>query len=89
MGSRRHRRNLIPKEQPASLHSMLADLPRAGCERPDKVKYRSLKAAETAADKIWWVKRELLEPYRCGDHYHLTKHSYIEGARPFVVGQEE
>ncbi|UXA19530.1 hypothetical protein [Mycobacterium sp. SMC-4] len=40
--------------------------------RPDKVKYRSLKAAQTAAEKQWIADKRILKPYLCGDHYHLT-----------------
>ncbi|MDO2394503.1 hypothetical protein QRB38_11870 [Mycobacterium avium subsp. hominissuis] len=55
-----------------ALSDALRDLPRAKCLRPDKVRYRSIKAADTAAEKQWLAARRVLYPYPCGDHYHLT-----------------
>lgn len=60
--------------QAAALSVALRDLPRARCLAPHKVKHRSLKAAETAAEKQWWSDHRILTPYPCGDHYHLTSH---------------
>lgn len=56
-----------------SLLRALADLPRAQCLAPHKVRFRSCKAAETAAEKQWRADHQRrLRPYPCGDHYHLT-----------------
>jgi hypothetical protein len=64
---RRRRHN-----DPLSLVTALKGLPRVTCFNPEKVKYRSLKAAETSAEKQWLRDRKILYPYYCGDHYHLT-----------------
>ena len=57
----------------APLLQALCDLPRAQCVTPDKVRYRSCKAAETAAEKQWKADHQrLLRPYSCGTHWHLT-----------------
>lgn len=62
----------VQQAKAPSLREALRDLPRATCMRPDKVKYRSLKAAQTAAEKQWIADKRILKPYLCGDHYHLT-----------------
>ena len=61
-----------------TLAQALKDLPRATCFNPEKVKYRSLKTAESAAEKQWITDRRLLKPYPCGSHYHLTSRSLGE-----------
>ena len=55
-----------------SLADALRDMPRAMCARPDKVRYRSVKAAQTAAERLWLTDKRIVRPYPCGDHYHLT-----------------
>lgn len=55
-----------------SLADALRDMPRAMCTRPDKVRYRSSKAAQTAAERQWLYDKRIVRPYTCGDHYHLT-----------------
>ena len=64
---RRRRHN-----DPLSLVVVFKGLPRVTCFNPEKVKYRSLKAAETSAEKQWLADRRILYPYSCGDHWHLT-----------------
>lgn len=66
------------RRQPPLLKA-LADLPRTECDKPEKVRYRSWKAAETAADKQWWAERRLLRPYPCGNHFHLTSKVHRSG----------
>lgn len=75
MGGRRSkpRRGTAQQSQRhTALLAALADLPRARCLAPHKVKHRSLKAAQTVAEKQWWADHRILRPYPCGDHYHLT-----------------
>lgn len=66
------RGGMQPVHHAQDLAKALKDLPRARCLRPDKVPYRSLKAAQSAAEKQWLADRRILTPYVCVDHYHLT-----------------
>lgn len=75
---RRRRHN-----DPLSLVVALKGLPRVTCFTPEKIKYRSVKAAETSAERQWLKDHKILYPYVCGDHYHLTsqKTGIINGYR--------
>lgn len=69
----------MAKDPAQELREALRDLPRVACKAPHKVKYRSHKAAETAAEKQWLLDRRILTPYPCSDHYHLTHRPGMDG----------
>lgn len=72
------RRNATaPKPREDNIRVLLRDLPRAGCVAPHKLKYRSQKAAEAAADKQWHRDHRILWAYPCSDHFHLTSRGLV------------
>jgi hypothetical protein len=65
-------RSLRTRVHSRFLDRALRDLPRAQCRTPTKVRYRSRKAAESAAEKQWREAGRILYAYPCIDHFHLT-----------------
>ena len=71
MSKRSREKRLHKQPVRLNLRRVLANLPRAACADPEKVRYRSRKHAETAAETQWRDHRRILVAYPCSDHYHL------------------